>query len=565
MPEPAPEKPIKTDKLQELKQKYRLDAEVKLKSKGSDNKKLGVGPLLDPQVFNKFAALDHTRNKRYLDWMLFQAGGGIAAFKKSKENWGDFSDPLDPVEMFRKFKREKPNNEISYDELSTINQEYREAGTNLNLLQISEQIREASNKEESSQAVAAITGVLKQYHVAAGNEERLAMEIAAYKFKKWLRHQLGTKTQDRVTCLLIFNRHLRGKPLPEAIAEVKQRWPEIKPRQRREYVFGDQDLLKWESFGFQRHWPGRNNVYELTYNTMRQFLANVDMLTKYHERLAIYNERVAEKNKALPPNQQIPLREKIAVSADIGKVLVLENGDLDYKGNYPTIQTLARANEEMTELPVKERVRQDVRYAGPKGVRSNNATLYSDENLDVLVPLTVAAAVRSGHESWDISNASQLGNLKPHETSTWAQHAIGKHGHLEWEGTQAITIFFHIKAGRGAPQRLYMKVFADDLVDLQSPFLGTVWRLAGQDGDERMTYRQVIKTLQTTMDSDNYYKVVRSIGHAMRVIREWGQEFDPKDIVGDFAKHHREAALKKRSFAEDVKTRAIQIVHLLAE
>jgi hypothetical protein len=46
---------------------------------------LGAGPLLDPEVVNRFLQADTTPDKLWLDWMLFQAGGGRPAKGRSKE------------------------------------------------------------------------------------------------------------------------------------------------------------------------------------------------------------------------------------------------------------------------------------------------------------------------------------------------------------------------------------------------------------------------------------------------------------------------------------------------
>lgn len=72
----------------------------------------GPGPLIDPAVIEKFAALDHTRNMKVLDWMLMAAGGGAPALEQSKQQIaaareiyigermqgrGDDGDPIEPM------------------------------------------------------------------------------------------------------------------------------------------------------------------------------------------------------------------------------------------------------------------------------------------------------------------------------------------------------------------------------------------------------------------------------------------------------------------------------------
>src|SRR5260221_8860644 len=69
---------------------------VDLVSKDARGKPLGPGPLLDQAVIDKFLAADQSANKKYFDWMLYQAGGGqegetnsLAALEESKEFWID--------------------------------------------------------------------------------------------------------------------------------------------------------------------------------------------------------------------------------------------------------------------------------------------------------------------------------------------------------------------------------------------------------------------------------------------------------------------------------------------
>lgn len=47
---------------------------------------LGEGPLLDPEVIDRFLKADHTPAKEWLDWMLFQAGGGKEAERRSEQS-----------------------------------------------------------------------------------------------------------------------------------------------------------------------------------------------------------------------------------------------------------------------------------------------------------------------------------------------------------------------------------------------------------------------------------------------------------------------------------------------
>lgn len=55
-------------------------------------KPMGHGPLLNPAVIERFLELDTTKDKKYLDWMLFQAGGGEAAKKAAAKELDTIRD-----------------------------------------------------------------------------------------------------------------------------------------------------------------------------------------------------------------------------------------------------------------------------------------------------------------------------------------------------------------------------------------------------------------------------------------------------------------------------------------
>ncbi len=579
-PAPAPKAPAKrvaagvvaaAAKLKELKEKYRLDTEVNLYFRGPDGKRMGLGPVLDDQVFNKFAELDTSRNKRYLDWMLFQAGGGQKAFNHSRELWGDNTPEKTPEEFFKQFNEEKPDHIVHYTELNYIVQKMKDKGIDLSrLVAAHEEVEKATGLPNLAARFEALVKLMKVKGIIPGREERVAVEIIANKFKGWIKNQLATKTRDRVHATSVYSRLIRG----QSREETEEKWLEMVDRYRREYIFGDQDMLIWDAFGYNRHWPGRDNVYERVYNTMRQFLINADNIKRYNERLKTFNASVAERNKTLPPDQQIPARQAIPFNVNIGKVNVDAQGNLIYKGPYPNAHTLVEVNEKIGERLMKERVAQDVQYAGPKGVRGRGSKIYSDQNLDVRVPLTVAAAIEGGHPKWPISAPEQISNIRAqgnYSFSTWTKHATGEHDHFEWRGSPAIPVYFTLRTP-GVPEgltKILMTVFMDDLVDLQAPYVGTLWHVAGST--EELSFTDIIKLLKTQGDTFHsearpaYFSVILSFTKAMNAIKEWGKEFDPHDVIADYVAHHRERMQGKRTLGEQVRIRANQIVQALLE
>ncbi len=571
-PAPAPAKakrkraaPTETAVLAKLRKKYRLDDIVRLEAEDNNKKKLGRGPLMDPEVFTRLASIDPTPDKRYLDWMLFQAGGGAPAFKLSLEMWGDGTKELTPAEFMEKFSREVPIR-ISANNIDEIVNKLRDSD-GIEVPQLSKHTHalvEAGQLNTDAERFAAVMAVLNNNNIGTPeNRERIARELLSHKLKKWIRNQNDTKVRDRVHAVFIFNRMAKGMGQDEAEAAYRQAEPELK----REYVFGDQDNLRYRLFGFYRHWPGgKEGVYEKVYNVVKEFLNNKVRVEHRNTQLDRINANIQAKNASLPPEDQLPLREPIDISLDIGKVTLDRTMHLKYSGAYPTIQSLATANEQIIDLPLRERVQGDIRYAGPKSKSGPREKLYSDQYLDVVVPLTVAAAVKSGHKSWNVSDPSQL-DVRSSSTSglgMWTRWAAGQHGHAEWQGSRAVPVYFIIK-DQGQPVfRVMLVIFMADLVSLKPPYHGTLWQL--QDSQKELHFIDMVKELQKRVEHDVYINAMRSIGKALKVLRDWGQEFDPEyEMVGDYLKFHREGIAGKRGLREEILIRARQIVELLTE
>jgi hypothetical protein len=565
-PVPAPRKrKPRMDALTKLKKKYRLDEEVRLDAVGPDGQKQGWGPLMNPQVFEKLASLDQTEDKRYLDWMLFQAGGAAPAFKLSLEMWGEGSKETTPEQFIAKFDREVPVR-ISAKNIQPIIERLKEhAGIDVpGLAKHVQELVQAGALPNDSERSQAIMTILNNREVGTPEErERITKELLSYKLKTWIRNQANTKVRDRVHAVYIFNRLAQGKTREQAEAGYLKNEPELK----REYVFGDEDNLRYRLFGFYRNWPGgKEGIYEKVYNAMREFLINKLRVENRNSQLDKINAQIQAKNQGLPPEDQMPLRERIDISVEIGTVKLDRKMHLTYSGPYPTLGSLTTANEAIMDLPLRERVAFDVRYAGHKSSSGARTKLYSDDVLDVMVPLTVAAAVKSGHKSWDVADPGQL-DVNSRTSSSlgmWTQWALGHHGHPEWQGSRAIPVYFHIKQNGQVVFKMMLVVFLADLVSLKPPYMGTLWQLQGS-GTE-IHFKEMVKALDQALEHPLYIAAMKSISKALRVLRQWGQEFDPDfEMVSDFMKHHKDALQGRRGLREEILLRARQIVELLTE
>jgi hypothetical protein len=86
------------------RKKYRIDDKTTIEMAGMD-KPLGPGPLMDPATFQKFLDLDPSKDHKYLDWMLFQAGGGQELMEKSLSLW-DGDGPSDSQSLKNQCKED---------------------------------------------------------------------------------------------------------------------------------------------------------------------------------------------------------------------------------------------------------------------------------------------------------------------------------------------------------------------------------------------------------------------------------------------------------------------------
>lgn len=77
--------------------KYRLDAIVDIAAE-DNGQRLGRGPLMAEETLQKFIDGDPSGNLKYLDWMLFMAGGGEARMRRSIDLWNG-SGPADTAAL----------------------------------------------------------------------------------------------------------------------------------------------------------------------------------------------------------------------------------------------------------------------------------------------------------------------------------------------------------------------------------------------------------------------------------------------------------------------------------
>lgn len=272
--------------------KYGLDTHTIIKDKN-----LGPGPVMAPEAIDQFVRRDPSRTGKYLDWMLFVAGGGQAMASAAENRWTGctvFSSSRD--EMREDFMR----------------------------------------------------------------------ETAA-----------------------------KGIPAERAAKD----WQELEPRCRAEFILGDQDVCNAGSYGFYRHWPGKDEIYEKVCRAIELWHAHFPKLKAHNEKLAASAEKLE------------------------GEIIELDiyagwkpNDLCQPKATYNSLDSLMKAMAVIQEnLVLKDR---------------RALKIFDTDDLLVVVPLTVGASIHYGISKWCTANLTELKRCLRGESPTCNWTSYGSRGPL---------------------------------------------------------------------------------------------------------------------------------------
>ena len=149
------------------------------------------------------------------------------------------------------------------------------------------------------------------------------------------------------------------KPVPKQEAEA--RWAAVEPRWQEILISADQDVVDHLGvFGYHRSWPGKDKVYSRVANTVTKFLS-------YREKAEQMNlERMAQAAEpiGLGPN------------------------------SYPTLDELEKAVRKIERYYASKEARDDI----------DIERIFDSDMVRVISPLTYAASVRYGFDTWPFSN-----------------------------------------------------------------------------------------------------------------------------------------------------------------
>jgi hypothetical protein len=150
-------------------------------------------------------------------------------------------------------------------------------------------------------------------------------------------------------------------PITREQAEAK--WNASHGRFNEVLYVGDQDMAeKLQVFGFYRHWPGPNKIYEKACTNVKGFLDLTEKTVEMNE----FMRRSGMKEKIVP---------------------------LDLK-HYTTVDSLQQAIAKIERFFNSRAAREDIRIE----------QIYEDDIVQAICPLTFSAAVRYGWDSWGFAN-----------------------------------------------------------------------------------------------------------------------------------------------------------------
>jgi hypothetical protein len=301
---------------------------------------------------------------------------------------------------------------------------------------------------------------------------------------------------------------------PKPRAQVEQMWKAVEPKFRADMAVGDQDLASppRRIFGYYRHWPGYSRIYEKVATAVNSF-----------QKL---EAKAKQMNKVVDAEHQIGFAPK----------------------DYPTVESLELAVKQINQFHASKAARSDIRVA----------TVYDDDHLTVLVPLTYAAAVRYGIDSWTWANKKGFEDALRGSGASWNN---------PWKqptSQQQVFVYIQFKVPmppwvaysnnqfrRHELDSVALLIPADQLTNFNEDTIRlydaenranlTLGKIKQQIRDEPKRQYDPEKEESPVRTGPPVYKddqeaeqIVQHLDAGLNALKHWGATFDPSTIVSDF-------------------------------
>lgn len=231
-------------------------------------------------------------------------------------------------------------------------------------------------------------------------------------------------------------------------------WASVQAAFQQQMSSGDEDVLhKMRGcFGYMRNWPGRENIYKTVAEAVTLFQQHEAALTELNQ------QAEQEGRETLPSLPQ----------------------------QFESVKRLTEINRRVSNWIAAKRVRTDKRVATWK----NKKTIYNDDYVWAVAPLTYAAAVDYGFEGWDVADPEKFAKVAQGELqgNPWDQFL--SHGNF------MVFLSFNVPMPRWIGRDKGYKTY--ELGDLLIPLSREVaaqspdeWEVIDQENDTKLTIHQI--------------------------------------------------------------------------
>lgn len=306
---------------------------------------------------------------------------------------------------------------------------------------------------------------------------------------------------------------------PVSRGEAEKRWESTRPKFGDVIEIADQDSVeKLGTFGFSRHWPGQDRIYEKVVTAIKGYLALYKRLLKMNEEL----RREGQPELPSEPNQ------------------------------ITSIDQMTQTARKVERYFASKAAREDIRIAG-------DAPIYDDDYITALVPLTYAAAVKYGWDEWAWANRTKFDEILSSDSSfhdAWKNGTSGGKVYVyltfkvpvpSWIARsqggfvrrELTNLALQLTAGQPMPSNMdAISVFDEE--NQQTKTIGEVKQaiLAEPERepdaqDEEIPIKRGPNVYKT---KDEAEQVVWHLNKALEAIKRWLPSFDAEKIKSDVMK-----------------------------
>lgn len=312
---------------------------------------------------------------------------------------------------------------------------------------------------------------------------------------------------------------------PVSAEAATARWNAMEPKFRDIMYVCDQDsVTKLNTFGYYRNWPGSDRIYENVVSAVTNYQARFKKLLRM-------NKEMAKEDK--PP-------------------LPIDPADIK------TVEEMVNITKKVERYFGSKKAREDIQLSN-HGERQDGL-IYADDYVEVLVPLTWAAAVYYGYDQWAWANREQFDTFissedAPDYKNEWKQRTTGGKVYVYITFRVPAPVWVSRKNGKFNWHELTSLALELNTAEMRK--LATTnpdtWKVWDEENRNTMTIRDVKQMLldeptrQDPQDDElpirrgaNVYKtpeeaqaVVQHLDMALKAIVDWSAKFDPKTVKQD--------------------------------